>query len=208
MDTSASKNASPKTLPSAVWSLVFGILSNTCLWILGSIPAIILGALALKKISANPEQNGGKGLALGGLITGGVGIIFGLIPWAVGSAIAIPALTKTGEIKMTATDQMEIRELTLACRVYAFDNDGNYPPNLEALFPDYIDDRELLTAEISTNPRVVKPYLYRPGLTTKVESREMFIAGPIRGSDNTRAVGYNDGSTERTNIPIDTSFLR
>ena len=104
MDTSASKNASPKTLPSAVWSLVFGILSNTCLWILGSIPAIILGALALKKISANPEQNGGKGLALGGLITGGVGIIFGLIPWAVGSAIAIPALTKTGEIKMTATN--------------------------------------------------------------------------------------------------------
>lgn len=160
----------------------------------------------MKKINAAPDQHGGKGLALGGLITGSVGTILGLIPWGIVAAIAIPAFTKTGEIKMTATDQMEIRELTLACRVYAFDNDGKFPPYLEALFPDYITDRELLTAEISTNPRVVAPYLYRPGLTTETVTREMFIVGPERGSDGKRAVGYIDGSTERTNVPLDPAF--
>ncbi len=57
-----------KTPPGAVWSLVLGILSLFCLWLLGSIPAIILGALSIKKAKANPETVGGEGLALAGII--------------------------------------------------------------------------------------------------------------------------------------------
>ena len=63
----------------AVWSLVLGILSNTCLWILGSIPAIILGVLALKKIDQSEGKLTGRGLAISGIVTGSVGVIVGIV---------------------------------------------------------------------------------------------------------------------------------
>lgn len=206
MDVSSSPAPQPKAPPSAVWSLVFGILSIGCLWILGSIPAIVLGIVAIKKSGNAPDQYGGKGLALGGIITGGIGVILGLIPWAIVSAVAIPAIMKTEEVTAIANDRTEIRQLVLACRMYATDNEGKFPPTLEELFPDYIEDRELLTAEISTNPRVVQPYLYRPGLTEMSELDEIVLAGPIRGSAGRRVVGRVDGTTESNALPLDSAF--
>lgn len=62
----------------AIWSLTLGILSNTCLWILGSIPAILLGIVAIRKIDASAGAQKGRGLAIAGIVTGGVGFIGGL----------------------------------------------------------------------------------------------------------------------------------
>ncbi|MCB1077841.1 MAG: DUF4190 domain-containing protein, partial [Verrucomicrobiae bacterium] len=67
-------NADAKTSPQAVWSLILGILSITCLWIFGSIPAIILGILGLKKVDQSQGALKGRGLAIAGIITGGVGV--------------------------------------------------------------------------------------------------------------------------------------
>jgi hypothetical protein len=60
----------PKTSGMAVTSLVFGILSF-CMWIFASIPALILGFIALGKINKSQGQVGGKGIAIAGLVTGG-----------------------------------------------------------------------------------------------------------------------------------------
>jgi hypothetical protein len=69
----------PSTTPTnglAVGSLIAGIIAFFTGWIfigiLIGIAAVVMGFLAMKK-------PGGRGLAIGGIITGGLGIVFGLI---------------------------------------------------------------------------------------------------------------------------------
>lgn len=67
----------------AVLSLVFGIAAITFGWICGgpalALLAIIFGVVALSQIKRNPVQYGGKPLALGGMITGGIVLLFYLV---------------------------------------------------------------------------------------------------------------------------------
>lgn len=67
-----------KTL--AIVSLVTGILSIFCCgWFVPGIAAIIMGFIAKGKATSDPAQYGGAGLALGGMITGAVSIVLGII---------------------------------------------------------------------------------------------------------------------------------
>jgi hypothetical protein len=71
-----------KTL--AIISLVLGILSVCCyISPLTGIAALITGFLALKNIKADPNTYGGRGLAIAGMITGGVFMAFSIIYWIV-----------------------------------------------------------------------------------------------------------------------------
>ncbi len=62
----------------AVWALVLGILSICGLPFL-SIPAVILGHLALRRSKREPNRFGGGGLAVGGLVTGYMGLALTVI---------------------------------------------------------------------------------------------------------------------------------
>jgi len=64
----------------AIGSMICGILSIVCcLGIFSGIPAIILGVMAMNKEKADPATYGGRGMALAGVITGGLGSALGLI---------------------------------------------------------------------------------------------------------------------------------
>lgn len=66
----------------ALGSLICGILSCTVCASLGLFLgpiAVIIGFMARKKATENPSEFGGQGLALGGMITGGVGLLFGIL---------------------------------------------------------------------------------------------------------------------------------
>jgi hypothetical protein len=58
----------------AIWSLVLGILSLTCLGLIAGIPAVILGNVGKKKILASGGAIRGSGLATAGLVMGWVSI--------------------------------------------------------------------------------------------------------------------------------------
>jgi len=67
-----------KTL--AIISLVTGILSLFCCgWFIPGIAAIVMGFMAKSKASNDPSSYGGGGLALGGIITGVLSLILGVI---------------------------------------------------------------------------------------------------------------------------------
>jgi len=68
-----------KTL--AIVSLVLGILGVTicCGALIPSIAALITGFMARGKAASDPDQYGGAGLALGGMITGGLGLVLGIV---------------------------------------------------------------------------------------------------------------------------------
>jgi hypothetical protein len=78
----------------AIWSLVLGILSLICCTVFSAIPGIICGHMALSRIKQSAGALQGRGMAIGGLITGYLGILLAiiLIP-----TVAIPAFTKGRE---------------------------------------------------------------------------------------------------------------
>lgn len=70
-----------QTLPTV--SLVLGIFAIllTCCW--GGIPfgagAVIAGVIGMNQEKSDPQKYGGRGLALGGIITGAIGLLFGFV---------------------------------------------------------------------------------------------------------------------------------
>jgi hypothetical protein len=63
----------------AIVSLVCGILSIVfCLNIVAGVPAIIMGLMQMNKIKSDPVTYGGKGLAIGGIVSGALGTLIGL----------------------------------------------------------------------------------------------------------------------------------
>lgn len=63
----------------AIVSLVCGILSICLCGIVTGIPALITGFMAKNKADTNPAEFGGRGMALAGMITGGIGTVLGIL---------------------------------------------------------------------------------------------------------------------------------
>ena len=63
----------------AIVSLVCGVLSIVCCGAIAGIPAIITGFMAKNNVDSNPNQYGGRGFALAGMILGGISIFFTII---------------------------------------------------------------------------------------------------------------------------------
>lgn len=64
----------------AIISLVVGILSLfCCAWFIPGLAAVIMGFMARSKALNNPSEYGGAGFALGGIITGAISLILGVI---------------------------------------------------------------------------------------------------------------------------------
>jgi len=70
-----------QTLPTV--SLVLGIFAIVFTCCYGGIPlglaALVLGYLGLKNASENPMQFGGRGLAIGGIVTGVIGLLISIV---------------------------------------------------------------------------------------------------------------------------------
>jgi type IV pilus assembly protein PilA len=135
--------AQKKTLGMAIASLVFGCL--VLIPILGipfAITAIVLGIIALNKISNNKDTLQGKGLAISGIVLGGIGII--LIPIiAMLAAIAIPNLLRARLNANEANAQATLKTLTTAAESYAAVNNGEYPSSARSLTiaePPYLNE--------------------------------------------------------------------
>jgi hypothetical protein len=63
----------------AIVSLVCGILSVCLCGLIAGIPAIITGFMAKNNIDANPAEYGGRGMAIAGMILGGISIVFTIL---------------------------------------------------------------------------------------------------------------------------------
>ena len=83
----------------AIWSLVFGIVTILLGWIFGlgvcvGPAAIILGAQAKKRINQSGGSLTGDGLAIGGIVTGSIGLTFSVISlvcWVIPLLIVLAA---------------------------------------------------------------------------------------------------------------------
>ena len=97
----------PQTSGKATTSLVLGIASIVlcCLGFVLGIPAIIVGVRARKDIRLSQGRLGGDGLALGGIVTGVIGILLGLA--VVGLLVATFAVGgSVSEVVQETCDQL------------------------------------------------------------------------------------------------------
>ena len=63
----------------AVAALVTGIVGLLCCGFVTGIPAVILGMMSRKKIAESGGRLSGDGMALAGIITGAIAIVWGVI---------------------------------------------------------------------------------------------------------------------------------
>ncbi len=98
--------------------------------------------------------------------TAGMGKVLGplvVMPVAMAAGMALPVFNKVSEKGKATKSLAQGKQIALACKMYAADNDGKFPPTLDALLPTYLEDKKLFVSPFA--PDEPMGYLYHPGLT-------------------------------------------
>ena len=86
-----------------------------------------------------------------------------------------------------------------ACRQYALDHQGDFPPSLDALFPTYLKDRSVLASPLMPSEPV--GYIYTPGLKDAGPVNAVVIEDKFAPLQHLRIVTYVDDSARVLNTP-------
>jgi hypothetical protein len=111
----------------AITSFVLGLLSLVCIGPFAGIPAIICGHVAQGRARRLPAQYGGAGFALAGLIMGYVSLVLTLV---ILPALLLPPLSKAKGKAQSINCANNMKQIGLAFRTWAIDNNGNFPFNV------------------------------------------------------------------------------
>ena len=126
-----------KTAGLAIAALALGCCSFIpCLGVVCGIIGIIFGIVALSK------NLGGKGLAIGGIVTGVVGIL--LVQVILMTAMILPALGRARGLAKQACCEVNLDGIGKATQIYSANNNDKYPPNLQVLLDENLITPNLL----------------------------------------------------------------
>lgn len=118
-------NSPQSTSGLAVGSLILGISSFFCVILTGAV-AIILGIIALSKISKSNGRLAGNGLAIAGIITGAMGCLWTVVMLA----LLLPAVQQVRTAARRTVTMNNVRQINLANLNHdsAFNNfSSNFP---------------------------------------------------------------------------------
>ncbi len=104
----------------ATTSLVLGVIGIFTFGLLavGAIIGLILGVVALRRTSREPSVYGGRGVAIGGIVTNALGVL-SIFPLALVLAIAVPNLLAARRAANEASAIGGLREIIAAESTYA-----------------------------------------------------------------------------------------
>jgi hypothetical protein len=178
----------PESSGLAIASMVLGILSFFTAGIT-AIPAVICGHVAMFRANKSAGQTSGNGFAVAGLITGYLGF---LILATVGLGVALPAFAGVQDRAQSTKCLAEAKQIGVACRLYAMDHHGQFPPTLDPLVPDYLPDNHFFDCPLRKNqPR--SGYNYFGGKDTDSPAKVLLSSKAVT-HDQKRIIVTSDGS--------------
>ncbi|MBC7911079.1 MAG: DUF4190 domain-containing protein [Pyrinomonadaceae bacterium] len=162
----------------AIASLVTGIVSLLACGLLGlgSITGLILGIVALKKTNKFPEQYGGRGFAIAGIVLSVVSFFYvGIV-----AAIAIPNLLAS---RRAANESGALRNMVLLAEAQEVYKDG-------AGYGKYGTLQELATASL-IDAKLARGSMYRYDFDVKSDGASYeILATPSRDGDRSSRSFY------------------
>jgi hypothetical protein len=150
-------DAPEATSGKATAAMVLGIISFPCIVgnALTGLPAVILGALALKDIGQSEGRLGGKGMALTGVITGCLGMFLAVPAVLIG--LLLPAVQKVREVAARTQDANNLKQMALAMHNFN-SNYGAFPQATAFRSPE---GKPLLSWRVALLPYVEQDNLYK-----------------------------------------------
>lgn len=114
--------------------------------------------------------------------------------------IAIAALTTVAsadpEVREDRTKCLsQIKQIHVACQIFATDHNGHYPKMLTELVPDYMPDSKIFVCPLSALKEAMG-YDYFGGVTTDAPTKVIVQAKHSSANGAFRAVAYNDGACQ------------
>ncbi len=149
----------------AIAALVCGIvgIALTPFCVPVGLVGLILGIIATVRASREPQRYGGKGLAIGGICTGGASVLLALVAIPL-IAILLPSLSRARGMAKRAVDAANLRGLGQAVQVYASDHGNQFPPDLQTLVSTGTVSATQLVDPSSGNTPPRCDYYYAAGL--------------------------------------------
>lgn len=152
----------PKTSGLAIAGLILAIV-GFCVPGLALV-GIILAVIALVRINAEPTRLQGRGLAIGGIIAGAVGLVVSTV--LVCGGIMLPALGKARQSAQSLKSSVQLRQIGVALNQYAMDNKDTLPEpgaDLQARLSIYGITPDVFEAPYVSDEGVTDSYIYIPG---------------------------------------------
>ncbi len=152
----------------AIAALVCGILGLvTCFAPLGVI-GLILGIMAVRRTSRDPQTYGGQGMAIAGIVLGALSML--MFP-----AIILPAMSRARELSKRLVCASNLKGISTACQIYANDYDV-WPDNLQVL----VDQGDLTTRTLQCPSAAGSgpAYIYLPQAEESMDPRDVVAYEP------------------------------
>lgn len=172
----------------AIASMVLGILGFLLVG-LTALPAVICGHISLSRIKKSSGALSVKGMAITGLVAGYIGMAFFALTILAG--VLIPPIRCADKDKQMQS-MNDAGLIYLACKLYASDNGGKFPDNLDQLVPQYLPDRRVLVCPMSTDKRSIG-YEYFGGKTTD-SPEKILLQSKVTTQRHERLIIRVDGS--------------
>ena len=191
----------PRVCPLAVVSLVLGVL--LCLGCVTGVPAVVCGHIALGQIRRAGGALTGRGLAIGGLVTGYASIALTIV-MALVMALAMPARLHARDEACEVACASNLHTIGSGCMQYAETHDGRLPDRLSQLYRQgFIMDLEVFvcpaTGRESPSPDLIDEwtdYEYVAGLATSDDVQSIVACDKDGNHRGGRNVLYLDGHVE------------
>jgi prepilin-type processing-associated H-X9-DG protein len=194
----------------AIASLVSGCVGFV-IPIIPGIIAIILGIIGIRK-TRDPAV-GGKGLAIAGIAVGGTSMVLSICTASLMMSILIPSVNRASETANRIKCASNMRQIGQALLLYANDNHGQYPPNLEDLLPAgnvtsnvFICPSSNDTPASGSTPQALaaalsagghESYIYIPNLNSSASADTIVLYEPLSDhSGDGMNVLFGDGHVE------------
>jgi len=185
----------------AVASLVMGVLSFIACSIFTGIPAIIAGHIAHNRSRKSPQEFGGRGMAVAGLVLGYLSLA--LVPViALLAGLMLPALAKAKDKAQRINCVSNMKQIGLAARMWSNDHGGKFPPDFASMSNELSTPKILACPGDSSKTRAMNwsefgpgnlTYEYlQPGIDEKNVAQTVVFQCPIHGN-----IGLGDGGVQQ-----------